>query len=69
MREHLSRHGVTPLDPLGKPFDPEFHEAMMETDPGPGQAPGSVVQVVRNGYLRNQRMLRPARVVVARRED
>jgi molecular chaperone GrpE len=65
MRDHLSRFGVVKMEPLGQPFDPEFHEAMLEVDPGPDQTPGSVVQVVRSGYLRNRRALRPARVIVA----
>jgi molecular chaperone GrpE len=67
LAEGLARSGVTVLDPLGEPFDPEFHEAMLEVDPPAGSAPGSVVNVVLRGYRRGSRVLRAARVVVARR--
>jgi molecular chaperone GrpE len=66
LRENLARRGVTVEDPLGRGFDPAFHEAMLEVDPPPGAAPGTVVQVIHKGYRRGQRALRPARVVVAR---
>jgi molecular chaperone GrpE len=67
-RESLERLGVTQVDPLEQPFDPHFHEAILEIDPPPGAAPGSVVQVIHKGYRRGTRALRPARVVVARGE-
>ena len=54
------------LDPVGKPFDPRFHEALLETDAPEGASPGAVVQVVHRGYARGDRALRAARVVVAR---
>lgn len=66
LRDGLARRGVTVEDPTGRPFDPGFHEAMLEVDPPPGAAPGSVVQVIHKGYRRGERALRPARVVVAR---
>ena len=62
----LARRGVTVEDPLGKPFDPAFHEALLEVDPPPGAAPGAVVQVAHKVYRRGDRALRAARVVVAR---
>ena len=57
-------NGLIVLDPIGKPFDPELHQAMSMV-PAQGQAPGSVVQVYQKGYVLNDRLLRPALVVVA----
>ena len=62
----LERHGIARIDPAGESFDPNLHEAMFEVD-APGAAPGSVVQVVEAGYRIHDRLLRPARVGVARR--
>jgi len=66
MRDYLARQGVVVLDPAGRPFDPAYHEAMLEMDPPAGVSPGHVIQVVLKGYARGDRVLRPARVVVAR---
>jgi len=66
MRDFLSRQGVTAEDPLGRAFDPAFHEALLELDAPEGTAPGTVVQVIHKGYRRGPRALRTARVVVAR---
>jgi molecular chaperone GrpE len=66
LRDALSRRGVSQLDPMGAPFDPEFHEALLEIDAPEGAAPGDVVQVALKGYARDGRALRAARVVVAR---
>ena len=53
------------IDPLGAPFDPEKHEAMV-MQPSTTAEPGSVLQVIQPGYELNGRLLRPARVIVAR---
>ncbi len=66
LREYLAREGVRMLDPIGKPFDPALHEAILEMDAPEGIEPGHVVQVILKGYARGERSLRPARVVVAR---
>ena len=66
LRDGLARRGVTVEDPLGQPFDPAFHEALLEVDAPAGAAPGTVVQVAHKGYRRGERALRAARVVVAR---
>ena len=66
LRDYLVRQGVRVVEPLGEPFDPAFHEAMLQVDPPAGTRPGDVVQVVTKGYARGDRALRPARVVVAR---
>lgn len=57
-------HGIVVLDPAGQPFDPERHQAISQ-QPAGGAAPGSVLQVFQKGYLLNDRLLRPALVVVA----
>jgi len=61
----FQKFGVTLLDPKGQKFDPERHQAisMVESVEIP---PGHVVSVVQRGYLLNDRLLRPAMVVVAR---
>ncbi|ERF83138.1 nucleotide exchange factor GrpE [Bradyrhizobium viridifuturi] len=61
----LKRFGVEEIDALNRPFDPMKHEAVMETDRS-DQPPGNVVDLLENGYMLHDRLLRPARVVVAR---
>jgi molecular chaperone GrpE len=61
----LNRFGVEEIKALDAPFDPRKHEAVMETHQTE-QPPGSVVQVLENGYTLHDRLLRPARVVVAK---
>jgi molecular chaperone GrpE len=61
----LNRFGVREIGALNEPFDPKKHEAVMETDETE-QPPGSVVQVLEDGYMLHDRLLRPARVVVAK---
>ncbi|MGH1588740.1 nucleotide exchange factor GrpE [Methylobacterium phyllosphaerae] len=58
--------GVQRVDAHGAPFDPSRHEAMMEVD-DPATAPGTVHDVMEDGYLLHDRLLRPARVTVTRR--
>ncbi|MCP5328604.1 MAG: nucleotide exchange factor GrpE [Steroidobacteraceae bacterium] len=57
--------GITEIDPLGQPFDANFHEAMA-MQPSDTAEPNSVLTVVQRGYALNGRLLRPARVIVAR---
>jgi len=61
----LSKFGVSPIESIGKPFDPTFHEAMLmvETDQ---HEPNQVVEEFQKGYLLNDRLLRPATVSVSR---
>jgi molecular chaperone GrpE len=61
--EALAKHGVTPIDALGKPFDPALHEAVAAVSV-PGEPSGTIVRVEEPGYMYNERLLRPARVVV-----
>lgn len=64
--ETLARSGVRRMEPVGQRFDPRFHEALVEIDAPQGVEPGHVVQVILTGYIRGERPLRAARVVVAR---
>jgi molecular chaperone GrpE len=61
----LEKHEVQQLDPIGAPFNPEEHEAMT-IQASEGAAPNSVVAVFQKGYKLNDRVIRPARVVVAK---
>lgn len=61
----LAKHDVKVVDPGGGAFDPTYHEAMGQV-PDASVAPNTVVQVLQKGYLLKDRMLRPARVMVAR---
>jgi len=65
LNKALEKLGVTVIDPEGEPFDPARHEAMMAQE-SPTAEPNSVLQVVQPGYELNGRLLRPARVIVAR---
>lgn len=59
----LERHGLTEIEVEG-PFDPHVHEALL-TQPGDGAEEGDVLQVLQKGYRLGERVLRPARVIVA----
>jgi molecular chaperone GrpE len=60
----LRRYGVTRIEAQGKPFDPNLHQAVMQ-QPGQGQPPNTVLQVLEQGYQIQDRVLRPAKVVVS----
>lgn len=61
----LERHGVAVVDPVGAPFDPQLHEAMTVVENDAAE-PDSVTQVFQKGYTLNGRLVRAARVVVAK---
>jgi len=65
LEQVLNRHGVTEIKPEGQEFDPEWHEALSMIE-SPDVAPNTVVTVVQSGYEINGRLLRPARVLVAK---
>lgn len=60
----LEKCGVRPVDPAGERFDPNLHEAI-GTEAAPGTPAGTVLRVVQKGYQLNDRLIRPALVVVA----
>ncbi|MGH8150294.1 MAG: nucleotide exchange factor GrpE [Steroidobacteraceae bacterium] len=67
----FGKFDIEEIDPLGEPFDPARHEAVL-MQPSATAEPNSVLQVVQRGYALNGRLLRPARVIVAKalnRED
>ncbi len=61
----MEKFGVTVVSPEGEPFDPEFHEAMSMQESDTAE-PDTVLIVVQRGYQLNGRLLRPARVIVAK---
>jgi molecular chaperone GrpE len=61
----LAKHGVKKLEPLNGRFDPNVHQAMFEL-PNPDVPSGTVVQVLQDGYVIGERVLRPALVGVAK---
>ena len=68
LQKALERIGITELDPTGQPFDAHQHEAVA-AQPSATAEPGSVLLAVQRGYSLNGRLLRAARVVVARAPD
>jgi len=65
LQRAFDKFDIRQIDPVGQPFDPNQHEAMLMQDSS-SAAPNSVLQVVQSGYELNGRLLRPARVIVAR---
>lgn len=61
----LRKFNVEAVDPMGEPFNPQYHEAMGMVESTTAE-PDSVVMVMQKGYLLNGRVLRPAMVMVAR---
>jgi molecular chaperone GrpE len=61
----LTKHGVTPIVPeIGEQFDPSNHEAMFEA-PVPGTKAGEILQVMTEGFILHDRLVRPAQVGVS----
>ena len=60
----LAGHGLEVLDPIGQPFDPSHHEAVMTEPADSAEEDHLVARVFQQGYLFNGQLLRPARVVV-----
>ncbi|MEE2997014.1 MAG: nucleotide exchange factor GrpE [Pseudomonadota bacterium] len=61
----LERHGIQKIEPTGEKFDPQFHEAMFEI-PDANEESGTVMQVIEVGYVIHDRLLRPAKVGIAK---
>lgn len=61
----LGKHGVQPIAPqVGETFDPQIHQAMFEA-PLPGTKAGDIIQVMTEGFMLHERLLRPAQVGVS----
>ena len=63
----FDRSSIKKIDPSGEIFNPNFHEVMFEAQ-GTGKPAGTIVQVMDVGYVLHDRLLRPARVAVAKDE-
>ncbi|WBH18360.1 nucleotide exchange factor GrpE [Sphingomonas radiodurans] len=63
----FERNGLTKIDALGQPLDPNRHQAMLET--ASDEEPGTIVQEMQSGWMIRDRLLRPALVAVAKKPD
>ncbi len=61
----FDRHGIRKIEPIDEMFDPNYHEVMFEA-PMPDKQPGIIIQVVEPGYVISDRLLRAAKVGVAK---
>jgi len=66
LKNALVETGLEEIDAAGRPFDPNFHEAVSEQESAEA-AEGSVLQQLRKGYKFKDRLLRPATVIVAKK--
>jgi molecular chaperone GrpE len=64
----FEKNHVTEIDALGKPFDPSLHEAMAQVESGT-VPPNTVIEVLEKGFQLRDRLVRPARVIVAKAPD
>jgi molecular chaperone GrpE len=65
LREGLKRAGIEAVDPQGEKFDPNQHEALSTLPAPEGTESGTVVEVLQKGYRLDDKLIRPARVVVS----
>lgn len=66
LQESLERFGVVSIDSLDKPFDPNFHQAVMQEE-SEGHPDNTVSKELQKGYVMRERLLRPAMVVVSKK--
>jgi molecular chaperone GrpE len=62
--ETLGKHGMTPIQSIGKEFDPNFHEALAQ-EYAEGKKPNQVIKEFQRGFSLNGRVIRASKVVVA----
>src|SRR5205823_1066744 len=65
LNDLLRKHGVRPIDAVGKDFDPNLHEAVTQ-ESNPDYRDGEVIAELQRGYRLGDRLLRPAQVKVAK---
>jgi len=65
LTDMLRRQGVKPIEATGKTFDPNIHQAVSQEESA-GHRDGEVISELRRGYLKGERLLRPAMVKVAK---
>lgn len=63
--EALKAEGVEVIDPVGEPFDPNFHQSVSSIPAQEGQEAEEIVEVYQKGYVLKDRVLRPAMVIIA----
>jgi molecular chaperone GrpE len=68
LQDLLTKESIQVVDPLGEPFDPNLHEAMSIVE-NPDMEENSVFAVVQKGYTLNERLVRPAMVMVTKTPD
>jgi molecular chaperone GrpE len=66
LKNALTEIGLEEIEAAGKPFDPNFHEAVSEQEAADSPE-GHVLQQLRKGYKLKERLLRPATVIVAKK--
>jgi molecular chaperone GrpE len=67
LKDFLEKSGLEDVEAMGKPFDPNYHEAVSEMEDGTVES-GTVIEQLQKGYLLNGRLIRPAMVVVSRKK-
>lgn len=68
LSQAMEKFNVQQIDPKGEVFDPKLHEAMTLA-PTDEVEPNSILDVIQKGYVLNDRLIRPARVIVAKAPD
>jgi molecular chaperone GrpE len=68
LMDTLEREGLESVKALGEPFDPNFHEAVSELKDNSAK-PSTVIQELQKGYILNQRLIRPAMVIVSKNDE
>lgn len=63
--DNLEKHGLKQIEALGKEFDPHFHEALAQ-QPAEGKEDNEIIQVHQTGYTLNERVIRAAKVIIAK---
>ncbi len=64
LQRNLSALGLTEIGAKGEPFNPDLHEALTAIPAGGENAPDTIAEVVQTGFVKDERLVRPARVVV-----
>jgi molecular chaperone GrpE len=64
----FERFNISRISVLGTQFDPAFHEALTQVEDSEHE-PGTIIHVLEEGYMINDRLLRPARVTIAKRRS
>jgi len=64
LKDTMSKYGVVPIEAVGKPFDPNFHEAMARASSS-DYPPNTVTEELEKGYLYHDRLLRPSKVTIS----